>query len=164
MHTKDFRVLASTCKSHSNREVTADVGIELHCTAILDKQRFDNDSSNRYNSYCVGWWDTSGHTCNISYYDFASARVSADKDGIHCSVARIYRDIYYVYYYYYDHRLLYDIPIKIIRKGENNTAHAIHSCACCIDVVETHTTVDAAQMAGCFDPTVFCQLLKRLCQ
>ena len=141
MHTKDFRVLASTCKSHRNSRVTADVGIELHCTAILDEQRFDNDysiRSNRYNPYCVGWWDnTRGYTCHISYYDFASARVSADKDGIHCSVARRYRYIYFDYYYYY--RLLYDIPIKIIRKGENNTAHAIHSCACCIDVVETHT-------------------------
>ena len=140
MHTKDFRVLASTCKSHSNREVTADIGIELHCTAILDEQSFDNDysiRSNRYNSYCVGWWDsTSGYTCHTRYYDFASARVSADKDGIHCSVARIYRYLYFDYSYYY--WLLYDIPIKIVRKGENNTAHAIHSCACCIDVVETH--------------------------
>ena len=144
MHTKDFRVLASTCKSHSNREVTADVGIELHCTAILDEQTLGYDFNSWYNrqryyvaATCVGWWDnTRGHTCNISYYDFASARVSADKDGIHCSVARIYRDIYFDYYYY---RLLYDIPIKIIRKGKNNTAHAIHSCACCIDVVEAHT-------------------------
>ena len=138
MHTKDFKVLASTCKR--NREVTADadIGIELHCTAILDQQTLNYNFNYWYNRptrYCVRWWDsTSRRTCNTPYSAFASRRVSADKDGIHCSVAPIYRDIFFDRYF-----PLYEIPINIIRKGKNNTAHAIHICAYCIDVVETHT-------------------------
>ena len=143
VRTNDFQVLASTCKDHRNSRVTANVGIKLHCTAILDQQRFDNDypsRSDRQPRYCAGWWDsTSRRTCNTPYSAFESRRVSADKDGIHCSVAQLYGFPYYVYYYYYDHRLLYDIPINIIRKGKNNTAHTICSCVCCIDVVEAHT-------------------------
>ena len=138
MRTKDFKVLASTCKSYSNRRgiADADAGIELHCTAILDEQTHDygfNDPYNRDNPYCVGWrGSTSRYTCDI-IYGFASMRALADKDGIHCSVTRIYGYIY--------NFTLYDISINIIRKGKNNTAHAICSCTYCIDVVEAHSCV-----------------------
>ena len=134
MHTNDFKVLASTCKSYSNRRgiADADAGIELHCTAILDEQTHDYGFNN---PYCVGWrGSTSRYTCNI-YSGFASMRASADKDGIHCSVTLTHR---YIYNFL---RLLYDISINIIRKGKNNTAHTICSCTYCIDVVEAHSCV-----------------------
>ena len=140
MRTKDFKVLASTCKRNWEVTADADIGIELHCTAILDQQTLDYNFNYWYTRrprYCIGWWDSaSGYTCNTPYSAFASTRVSADKDGIHCTVARIYRDIYFD-----RHFPLYEIPINIIRKGKNNTAHAIHICAYCIDVVEAHSCV-----------------------
>ena len=164
MHTKDFRVLESTCQSYKDRTVTAvvDAGTELNCTATLDEQTVDYGFSYwlRYIQYCVGWWDsTSSYTCNIisTYNKFASTRVSADKDGIRCSVARVYRDRFSDYYDYTLRR--YDIPIKIRRKGKKQhcTRHPQLCTLYCIDVVDAHSCVVIRALSSVYlDSYIMC--------